>query len=322
MRRVRVGFSDLLVSQLCLGGMSFGDAAEWMVRGEEAKRIIEFAIDRGINFIDTANIYSHGKSEEIIGEVVKEYRDDVVISTKVGGKVSETHYGFSRKEIRNELRKSLRRIQTDYVDIYLLHIWFDHLDMLEVLRTLDALVNAGYIHYIGVSNFMGYQLAEFDTLARIYGLCRPVIVQNHYNAVYREDEREVIPYCRKHNISYSAFSPLAAGFLTGKYVRGVEPDSPRVRGYPVMKKRYFRDEDFDVLDVIKEIASEKDVKPAQIALAYVISKGFIPVFGATKLEHVSDAVEALDIKLSPDDIRRIEDKYKPHPVIKGTAGYY
>lgn len=320
MQVVNMGRSDLKVSQVALGGMSFGPE-EWMVDSQLANQIITAAIDGGINYIDTANIYSGGKSEEIIGHVVKEYRDEIVLSTKVGGKFNDIHQGFGRKDLRYQLRESLKRLQTDYVDIYYLHTWFDSLNVDEISSTMDSFVREGKTSYLGLSNVLGYQLAEYDLTSMMEDLERPIIVQNHYNAVYREDEREVIPYCKKYKIAYSPFSPIAAGFLSGKYEKGSVSDTPRTRTYPVMKSRYFKEEDFNVLESMKSVASDMDVKPAQIAIAYTISKGFIPVLGATKVEHVEDAVAAASLTLKAEHIRRIEESYIPHPVIKGTAGY-
>ncbi len=320
MEYTNLGYTDLRVSRLCLGGMSFG-SSEWMVNGETARNIIKKAIDNGINFIDTANIYSNGESEKIIGDVLKDYRENLVISTKGGGKLSEFYQGFSRKVLSKEIEMSLKNLKTDYVDIYFMHTIFYSTDLNDLIKTLSDFIVSGKTHYIGLSNFPGSLLAEFYTISDLIYNFRPIIVQNHYNAVYREDERDVIPFCNSHGIAYSPFSPMAAGFLSGKYSRNGNNETTRTRSYPVMKSRYFKDFDFDVLDEINEIAREKDVKASQIALAYVLSKNFIPVIGVTKLEYLDDDIEALDIKLSSDDIKRIEEKYKPHNVINGTAGY-
>ncbi|SMD30271.1 aldo/keto reductase [Picrophilus oshimae] len=317
---VNLGHTDLRVSRLCLGGMSFG-SSEWMVRGGDADRIIKKAIDSGINFIDTANIYSNGESEIIIGNTIKDYRDDLVISTKGGGKLSDFYQGFNKRVIKREIDMSLKNLKTDYVDVYFMHTIFYSTDLNDLIKTLSELIDLNKTHYIGLSNFPGSLLGEFYAISDLVYNFRPVIVQNHYNAVYREDERDVIPFCYKHKISYSPFSPMAAGFLSGKYSRHGNNETARTRSYPVMKSRYFKDYDFDVLETMENIAEEKDVKVSQIALAYVISKNFIPVIGVTKPEYLDDDLEALEIKLSDDDIKRIEENYKPHNVINGTAGY-
>ncbi len=320
MEYVNLGYTDLKVSRLCLGGMSFGSAA-WMADRENSIKIIKKAIDYGINFIDTANIYSAGESEKIIGEALTGYRNELVISTKGGGKINDFVQGFSRPVLANELKNSIKNLRTDYVDIYFLHTIFDSVDLADTAKTLSDFVSSGRVGYAGLSNFAGYQVAEFYTILSIKENIRPVIVQNHYNAVYREDERDTIAFCNRHHIAYSPFSPLAAGFLSGKYRRGENTETTRTKTYPVMKSRYFSDADFDVLESMEELAREKGIKISQLALAYILHKGFIPVIGATKLEYLDDDIEALKIRLSNSDIMRIEEKYIPHKIVKGTAGY-
>ena len=320
MEYVNLGYTDLKVSRICLGGMSFGRAA-WMADRENSIKIIKKAIDVGINFIDTANLYSSGESEKIIGEAITGYRNDLVISTKGGGKINNFVQGFSRTVLANELRTSIKNLRTDYVDIYFLHTIFDTVDFADTAKTLSDFVSSGKVGYVGASNFAGYQLAEFYTVLNLNENIRPVIVQNHYNAVYREDERDTIAFCNKHKIAYSPFSPLAAGFLSGKYKRGENIETTRTKTYPVMKSRYFSGPDFDVLESMKELALEKGVSVSQLALAYILYKGFIPVVGATKPEYLDDDIEALKIRLSNSDIIKIEEKYIPHKIVKGTAGY-
>ena len=229
--------------------------------------------------------------------------------------------GFSRTVLANELRTSIKNLRTDYVDIYFLHTIFDTVDFADTAKTLSDFISSGKVGYVGASNFAGYQLAEFYTVLNLNENIRPVIVQNHYNAVYREDERDTIAFCNKHKIAYSPFSPLAAGFLSGKYKRGENIETTRTKTYPVMKSRYFSGPDFDVLESIKELALEKGVSVSQLALAYILHKGFIPVVGATKPEYLDDDIEALKIRLSDSDIIKIEEKYVPHKIVKGTAGY-
>ena len=320
MEYTKLGRTDLRVSKLCLGGMSFGKA-KWMADPETSKKIIKKAIDYGINFIDTANLYSSGDSEKIIGEAITGYRNELVISTKGGGKINDFTQGFSRTVLVNEIRNSLKNLRTDYIDIYFLHTIFDSVDFRDTARTLSNFISSGKAGYVGLSNFTGYQLAEFYTIMDMQENIRPAIVQNHYNAVYREDERDVIPFCEKHGIAYSPFSPIAAGFLSGKYKKGSENETTRTKTYPVMKERYFSDADFDVLDSIEEIAKNRSINVSQLALAYVLNKGFIPVIGATKPEYLEDDIAALDIKLSKEEMELIEKRYIPHRIVKGTAGY-
>jgi aryl-alcohol dehydrogenase-like predicted oxidoreductase len=320
MRYMHLGRTDLEVSQVCLGGMSFGSAG-WMANFEEARTILRKAFDLGINYIDTANIYSAGKSEKIIGEFIKDDREEFIISTKVGGKVSEKHHGFARREVEFELNLSLERLRTDYIDIYFTHTWFDRLDTVDVLKTFSRYVDINKIGYFGLSNIKGYQLAYIDSLAEGKDLTRPQIAQNHYNAIYREDEREVIPYCINNGISFSAFSPLAAGFLSGKYERGITPKTVRSKEYSVMLNRYFKENDFDVLDDITAIANEQSTTQYAISLAYVLQKKFIPVVGVSKEKHLDDVATALEISLTDDQVKRIEKHYLPHGLEMGTAGY-
>ncbi len=320
MEYTTIGNTDLKVSKLCLGGMSFGNS-KWMADEENSIKIIKKAIDYGINYIDTANIYSGGKSEEIIGKAIDGYRDNLIISTKGAGKMNDFYYGFNNKYLNKAINDSLKRLKTDYIDIYYLHTMLDNVDMESTLKLLDNNIKNNKIDYLGASNFSGYQLAEFFTISDKLFNNRIEIVQNHYNAVYREDEREVIPFCKKKNITYSPFSPLAAGFLSGKYKRNENNESTRTESYPVMKKRYFKDYDFDVLDNIIEISREKGVKPVNIALAYIIKKGFLPVIGVNKPEYFEDNINSLDVNLNDDDMGRIDERYVPHNIIKGTAGY-
>ncbi len=320
MEYTTLGSTDLKISKLCLGGMSFG-TSQWMAGREESIKIIKKAIDYGINFIDTANIYSYGESEKIIGEAISGYRDDLVISTKGAGKMSDFYYGFNRKNLSRAINESLKRLNTDYVDIYFLHAYFDTMDVNDTVETISQFIHNGLAHYCGLSNALGYQLAEFNTVAGLKENFGVQIVQNHYNAVYREDERDVIPFCRKKNITYSPFSPIAAGFLSGKYQKNKNIETVRTKTYPVMKQRYFRECDYNVLDSVMEIASERGATPAQIALAYTVKKGFIPVIGANKIEYLESDINALDIKLTDDDVKIIESKYRPHEIIQGNAGY-
>ncbi len=320
MRFIKLGSTDLNVSQIGIGGMSFGSAG-WMVGIDKASEIIKRAVNMGINYIDTANIYSNGESEAIIGKITEEMKDDLVISTKVGGKVSDSHSGFSRKELEYQLKQSMKRLRTNSIDLYFLHTWFDSLNPSEIIDTLNDMVQNGSIMYYGLSNISGYQLATIDTMAHDKDKERPQIVQNHYNAIYREDERDVIPYCKLRSIAYSPFSPLAAGFLTGKYQRGKEPETVRSKEYPVMKQRYFHDNDFDVLDSIVEVSQELGITCAAVSIAYLLHKKFLPVIGVSNLEYLADVESAFELTLKKDHVDRIDRNYLPHSVAKGTAGY-
>ncbi len=319
MEYINLGKTNMKISKLCLGGMSFGNS-EWMADRENSIKIIKKAIDYGINYIDTANIYSSGKSEEITGEAIDGH-DDIIISTKGAGKMDEFNSGFSRKNLIKALNGSLKRLKRDHVDIYFLHTFFDDVDINDVAKTYNKFIMDGTVYYPGLSNIAGYQLAEFYTAMNMRYNIKPEIVQNHYNVVYREDERDVIPFCSKKGITYSPFSPIAAGFLSGKYKRGENNESVRTKSYPVMKKRYFKDYDYDVLNKIMDVSIDSGTKPSQVALAYIIKKGFIPVIGVNKIEYLEDDINALDVKLTNENIKTIDSAYKPHEIIQGTAGY-
>lgn len=320
MRYIKLGQSDLNISQIGLGGFSFGTSG-WMVGTEAASVILKRALDLGINYIDTANVYSKGESESIIGKITGNARDELIISSKFGGPMDETHRGFSRKEAKLQLSGSLKRLKTDYVDIYMPHTWFEHLDAGEMVRTMNHFVESGQTHYYGLSNPTAYQLVEADTVAKERGLEQPQIVQSHFNAVYREEERDVVPYCLNKSITFSPFSPLAAGFLTGKYQRGKEPDSIRSKEYKSMKKRYFSENDFDILDAVREIGTDIDASPAAVSLAYLLQKKLLPIVGISNPDHLEDVQRSFEINLKEEHIDSIEKIYKPHVQRRGTAGY-
>ncbi|MFQ6126560.1 MAG: aldo/keto reductase [Candidatus Heimdallarchaeota archaeon] len=319
MQYVRLGSTGVKVSRICLGCMSFGNASKWMLEIDQARPIIQRALDQGINFFDTANVYSQGRSEEIVGEVLKAYREDVILATKVFFPMGEgpNEQGLSRVHILSQIEGSLRRLQTDYVDLYQIHRWDYDTPIEETLRTLDALVRQGKVRYIGASSMWAWQFTKALWTSDRLDLERFESMQNHYNLCYREEEREMIPLCQDQGIALIPWSPLARGFLTGKYKRDESPDSLRSQHDKYMKKRFFRPEDFDVVERVEELATEKGVNPAQIALAWLFHKEYItaPILGATRVEHVEEAVEALGLKLSSTDMERLEEPYKPHPIL-------
>ena len=315
MQYTQLGNTGTKVSRICIGGFTFGNKNEWELRLDQARLIINRAVDLGINFFDTANEYSQGRSEEIIGEVLKDQREDMIIATKIfypmGSGPNER--GLSRVHIMQQIEASLERLQTDYVDLYQTHRWDYETPIEETLRTLDNLVQQGKIRYFGGSTMYAWEFAKALFTSDLLGLERFSTMQNHYNLVYREEEREMNPRCENKNIPLIPYSPLAGGFLTGKYKRGNPVDSPRSRVSSV-GKWYFRPNDFDILDRLIEMASEKDVKPVQLALAWILHRKNVaaPIIGASKIQHVDDAVEALEIKLSPEDMNRLEELYQPH----------
>ena len=289
-----------------------------MLEIDRAKPIMQRALDLGINFFDTANVYSDGRSEEIVGELLKEVRDDVVIATKVWGKTGEgvNDSGLSRLHIMNEAEKSLKRLGTDRIDLYQTHRWDYSTPIEETLLTLDDLVHSGKVNYIGASGTFAWQFAKALFTSDLLKISRFVTMQNHYSLAYREEEREMMPLCKDQDIATIPFSPLARGFLSGKYRRGDAPNTTRSRTDPLLPERFFRPEDFDVVERVQEIAKEKGVTPSQIALAWLFHKGVTaPIIGATKIEHIEEAVSAVELKLSGDDMKRLEEPYKLHPII-------
>ena len=322
----RLGKTGLQVSRLTLGMMSYGDKKiqKWYLDIDEARPLINKAIDLGINFFDTANVYSSGRSEEITGTLLKDYRDDVIIATKVffpltgydkTDKVNKS--GLSRYNINKAINESLKRLQMDHVDLYQIHRLDPYVNELELLKTLNHLIVEGKTLHIGASSMFAWQFLKLLNTAEKAGLEPFRTMQNHYNLVYREEEREMFPLCKDQNIATIPWSPLARGFLSGKYKRSEEPKGARVESDSLVKSRFFKPEDFDVVERVLEIASEKDAKPTQIALAWLFSKDHVtsPIIGATKIEHLEQAVDSLSIKLSQDEVRRLEEPYKAHPVI-------
>jgi 1-deoxyxylulose-5-phosphate synthase len=318
MQYVRLGSTGLQVSRICLGTMSFGNSEEWMVEIDRARPIIKRALDLGVNFFDTANVYSNGRSEEIVGELLKDHRDDVVIATKVRLSTGEgpNREGLSRFHILSQIRKSLKRLGTDRVDLYQIHRWDYATPIEETLLTLNDLVRQRMVNYIGASSMWAWQLAKALFTSDRLGIARFVSMQNHYNLCYREEEREMIPLCKDQGIGLIPWSPLARGFLTGRYKRGTTPDSSRYRTDKYFAERFFRPEDFDVAERAAEVAKAKEVTSAQIALAWLLHKGVnAPIIGATKVSQLEDAVASLDVHLSEDDIKQLEEPYKPHRIL-------
>ena len=318
MQYTRLGSTGLQVSRICLGTMSFGNSEEWMVEIDKARPIVKRAVDLGVNFFDTANLYSNGRSEEIVGELLKGHRDDVVIATKVRLKVGEgpNKEGLSRYHILQQVRKSLKRLQTDRIDLYQIHRWDYATTIDETLLALNDLARQGTVGYIGASSMWAWQFAKALFTSDHFGIARFVSMQNHYNLCYREEEREMIPLCRDQGIGLIPWSPLARGFLTGRYKRGKAPSTSRYKTDKYFAERFFRPEDFDVVERVEEIAKEKGVTAAQIALAWLLHKGVnAPIIGATKVEHIDEAVGSVDIQLSDVDMAKLEEPYKIHRIL-------
>jgi 1-deoxyxylulose-5-phosphate synthase len=324
MEYTRLGSTGLKVSRLCLGAMTYGDPAwrPWILSEEAGRPFIRRALEHGLNFFDTADMYSLGKSEEVLGRALKDFtsRDKVVIATKVYYAMSDdpNDRGLSRKHLMASIDASLRRLGTDYVDLYQIHRWDPATPIEETLRALDDIVRSGKARYIGASSMMSWQFVKALATADRRGWTRFVSMQNHYNLVYREEEREMLPLCREEGIGVLPWSPLARGFLAGNRKRGSARDAtPRERSDGFAQDLYYSDADYDVVDRVVEVASAKGVSPAQVALAWLLHQPAVtaPIVGASKMEQLDQAVGALDVKLTDEESSRLEEPYRPHQVL-------
>lgn len=333
MEYVRLGWSGLKVSRICLGAMSFGDPAlqaygggGWICGKEDAFRVLNRAWDLGINFYDTANVYSRGKSEEILGEFLQGRREDAVVATKVffpmGNGPNDS--GLSRKHILRQIEGSLSRLRTDYVDLYQIHRWDYSTGIDETLSTLTGLVRQGKARYIGASSMWAWQFATALFTSEMKGYEKFVSMQNLYNLLYREEEREMIPLCKAHNIALIPYSPNAAGVLTGRYLKEgrlvVGPnDSERLQpgtGFYAYRTYIEPPENVEIVKRVVETAGNKGVTPTQVALAWLFHKGVTaPIIGTTKVEHLEEAVGALSVRLTEDEVKYLEEPYRPKPVL-------
>ncbi len=312
MEYVGLGKTGLKVSRVCLGCMSFGDESGWMVTAAEGKKIIARALDLGITFFDTADVYSDGKSERIVGTALAERRNDLVIATKVG-----LQFGRDPKNIGLAPSRILRQAAGSLeLDLYQIHRWDYSTPINETLSALTGLVKEGKVRHIGASSMLSWQFVQALLTSEAKGYESFVSMQNRYNLVYREEEREMIPACRHFGTAIIPYSPLARGFLSGKYRKGRRWRSSRYRTDSYFKGAYFYDNDFEVLERVEQVAREKGVKPAQAALAWHFSKPWVtaPILGATNVEQVDEAVEALDVRLGADDVKRLEEPYTPHVI--------
>ena len=324
MQYVNLGKTGLKVSRLCLGMMSYGAKTwrEWVLEEEEAKPFVRRAVEAGINFFDTADVYSTGESERITGTLLKDFgvrREDVIVATKVNGQMSDdiNDRGLSRKHILDSIDKSLQRLQMDYVDLYQIHRWDYETPIEETLEALNDVVRAGKARYIGASSMFAWQFAKALHTSEKHGWTKFISMQNHYNLVYREEEREMIPLCIDQGIGLIPWSPLARGFFAGDRKRGGGGETVRSNTDPFGNSLYFREEDFTVAECVAEVARGRGVSSSQIALAWVLSKPYVdsPIIGATKIDHLDQAIAALEIKLSEEEIKKLEEAYQPHPVL-------
>nr|WP_228559037.1 aldo/keto reductase [Catenulispora pinisilvae] len=321
LQNVRLGRSGLKVTRLCLGMMSYGnpESRPWILSEDAALPLVTRAAEAGITYFDTADMYSEGASEEVTGRILPKlfaHRDDYVLATKVffptGPGANDS--GLSRKHIMASIDASLRRLGTDYVDLYQIHRWDPETPIEETMQALHDVVQAGKARYIGASTMAAWQFAKAQYTADLNGWTRFISMQNHYNLVFREEEREMIPFCIDQGVGILPWSPLARGLLAGVR-RGDSATTTRSTTDPVAAALY-NEHDFPVVDAVEAIATNRGVPPAQIALAWLLTRPGItaPIFGATKPHHIDDAVAALDIELTPEEIAAVEAPYRPRPL--------
>ena len=320
---VNLGSTGLKVSRLCLGCMTYGtpDWREWVLDEAQSRPFFERALEAGINFFDTADMYSLGVSEEVTGRALNDmtHRDEVVIATKVYMPMSEdpNDTGLSRKHIMASIDNSLRRLGTDHVDLYQIHRWDYDTSIEETLEALHDIVKAGKARYIGASSMFAWQMAQALYTADLNGWSRFVSMQNHYNLIYREEEREMIPLCEDQGIGIIPWSPLARGFLAGSRSKEDYGKTTRAKSDSIAQRLYYQDEDFQIVDRVVETAEKHGVAPAQIALAWMLHKPYVtsPIVGASKMDHLDQAIGALEIELTDEEIEYLEAPYVPHPVL-------
>jgi aryl-alcohol dehydrogenase (NADP+) len=341
MQYINLGNTGLQVSRICLGMMTYGTSKwrRWVLDEDTSRPFVQAAIEAGVNFFDTADMYSLGVSEEVTGRAIRDFaasRDEVVVATKVYHPMSDkpNQGGLSRKHIMSGIDASLKRLDMDYVDLYQIHRWDYNTPIEETLEALHDVVRAGKARYIGASSMHAWQFAKALYLADQHGWTRFVSMQNHYNLVYREEEREMIPFCLEEGIGVIPWSPLARGFLAGNRTRNEieevmteEEQDTTLAVNPGITMRaktddfahylYYADNDFDVVENVKQVAEKRGVTPAQIALAWLLRKPGVtsPIIGASKMYQLDEAIAAVDIELSKEEISLLEEPYQPHPVL-------
>ena len=323
MEYIRLGQTGLKVSRLCMGMMTYGDPKwrPWVLPAAAARPFVIRALELGINFFDTADMYSLGASEQVTGQLLRELarRDEVVIATKVFSPMGPgpNQRGLSRVHILNSIDASLKRLGLDYVDLYQIHRYDPHTPIEETLQTLHEVVQAGKARYIGASSMYAWQFARMLHVSQAHGWARFVSMQNHYNLVYREEEREMLPLCRAEGVGIIPWSPLARGFLAGNRTRTQDTATMRAQTDDFAQSMYYRDNDFAVVEQLKQVAAARGVAPAQIALAWVLAQPGVtaPIIGASRIEQLNELGAALSIKLSEDECRTLQAVYQPHPVL-------
>jgi len=323
MQYAHLGTSGLVVSRVCLGTMTYGTPQwrPWVLDEEASRPFIRRAVELGVNFFDTADMYSKGVSEEVLGRALRDFsrRGDVILATKVYFPMGpgQNDRGLSRVHILRSIDDSLRRLATDYVDLYQIHRWDPETPIEETLEALHDVVKAGKARYIGASSMYAWQFAKALYLADLHGWTRFMSMQNHYNLVYREEEREMLPLCRDQGIGVIPWSPLARGFLAGNRSREEWGETIRAKTDDFAHTLYYQDSDFAVASQAAALAKARGVSPAQIALAWLLHKPGVtaPIIGASKMPQLEESVAALEIRLSQEEIASLEQPYRPHPVL-------
>ncbi|MDO7904826.1 aldo/keto reductase [Paenibacillus sp. JX-17] len=323
MEYIKFGNTGMDVSRICLGCMSFGEVQpgghQWVLNDEQSRPIIKRALELGINFFDTANLYAGGTSEEIVGRALKDYanRDEIVLATKVWGRMHQgpNGAGLSRKAIMSEIDKSLKRLGTDYVDLYIIHRWDYDTPIEETMEALHDVVKSGKARYIGASAMYAWQFQKAQHVAEKQGWTRFVSMQNHLNLIYREEEREMMPLCKDQKIAVTPYSPLASGRL----IRDWSETTNRSETDVVQKSKYDATADVDrlIVERVASVAEKHDVPRSHIALAWLLQKESVaaPIVGVTKMAQLEESIAALSVKLTPEEISFLEEAYVPHPVV-------
>jgi len=324
MQYVGLGHTGLRVSRICLGMMTYGSPSgrPWVLDEEQGRPFVKRALEHGINFFDTADVYSRGRSEEVLGRALRDFgpgRDQVVVATKAFYPIKDgpNARGLSRKHLFDAIDGSLSRLGMDYVDLYQIHRFDPDTPIEETMSALHDIVKAGKARYIGASSMGAWQFAKMLHVSDRHGWTRFVSMQNHYNLIYREEEREMLPLCREEGIGLIPWSPLARGFLAGNRRKEDRGETARAKSDEFAQEMYYTDDDFAVAARAVEVASRMGVKPTQVALAWLLSKPGVtaPIVGASKLSHLDEAVESLNVQLSPEEIKLLEEPYKPHRVL-------
>ncbi len=324
MEFVNLGNTGLKVSRICLGAMTYGTPKwhEWVLDEEASRPFIKQALEAGINFFDTADMYSRGASEEVLGRALKDFggaRETYVIATKLFNPMGDTpnERGLSRKHVMHAIDASLKRLGTDYVDLYQIHRFDPTTPIAETIEALHDVVKAGKALYVGASSMYAWQFAKYLHLAHAMGKTRFVSMQNHYNLVYREEEREMIPLCRDENVAIIPWSPLARGFLAGNRTKKDYGETKRAKTDEFAHMLYYQDSDFEIVERVSEIAKKRGVSNAQIALAWILSRKGItaPIIGASKAYQLEEAIAAESLKLDEAEIKALSAPYQPHKVL-------